>query len=124
MMLSGLMVVTACSPSEDVEVVEEVAVEHKVQLNVATVTLVDAEGNGLVNKEVEFEDGDTLADVMEDNFTVENEDGFLTSIEGHEQSPEDNIFLVFEINGEMVMTGMEDTELSDGDEVAWKLEQF
>lgn len=124
MLLSGTLVITGCTPSVDVEDVNETAIEQQAEVSQGTVIMLDTEGNDLFNKEVSFVDGELLSDIMENNFDIVNEGGFITSIEGHEQSTEDNIFLVYEINEEMVMTGIEETEIFDGDSIVWKLEQF
>ena len=124
LLLSGTFVITGCTPSVDVEDVNETAIEQQAELSQGTVIMTDTEGNELFNKEVSFDDGALLSYIMENNFDVVNEGGFITSIEGHEQSIEDNIFLVYEINEEMVMTGIEETEIFDGDSIVWKLEQF
>lgn len=120
--VSGVLVVGCGNQVE--ETTEEIVVEEAQTLEQATIFLMDAEGNTLIDKGVEFEEGQTLAEVMEENFELESEDGFVTGIEGHSQSPEDNIWLVFTVNGEMISTGIEDTILEDGDEVVWTLEQF
>ena len=124
LLLTGTLAITGCTPSVDVEDVNETAIEQQAEISQGTVIMLDTEGNDLFNKEVSFDDGALLSDIMENNFDVVNEGGFITSIEGHEQSIEDNIFLVYEINEEMVMTGIEETEIFDGDSIVWKLEQF
>ena len=124
MLLSGTLAIAGCTPSVDVEDVNETAIEQQAEISQGTVIMLDTEGNDLFNKEVSFDDGALLSDIMENNFDVVNEGGFITSIDGHEQSTEDNIFLVYEINEEMVMTGIEETEIFDGDSIVWKLEQF
>ena len=124
LLLSGTLAIAGCTPSVDVEDVNETAIEQQAEISQGTVIMLDTEGNDLFNKEVSFDDGALLSDIMENNFDVVNEGGFITSIDGHEQSTEDNIFLVYEINEEMVMTGIEETEIFDGDSIVWKLEQF
>lgn len=124
LLLSGTLAITGCTPSVDVEDVNETATEQQAEISQGTITMLDTEGNDLFNKEVSFVDGELLSDIMENNFDVVSEGGFITSIDGHEQSTEDNIFLVYEINEEMVMTGIEETEIFDGDSIVWKLEQF
>lgn len=124
LLLSGTLAITGCTPGVDVEDVNETAIEQQAEISQGTITMMDTEGNDLFNKEVSFVDGELLSDIMENNFDVVSEGGFITSIDGHEQSTEDNIFLVFEINEEMIMTGIEETEIFDGDSIVWKLEQF
>ncbi|GAA0489983.1 DUF4430 domain-containing protein [Alkalibacterium psychrotolerans] len=72
-------------------------------------------------QEVEVEEGMTLLEVMHENYDVEDDGGFITSIEELSQDEEEGNWWLFDINGEMAPAGAGDTHLEDGDEVVWNL---
>lgn len=74
--------------------------------------------------EVSFEDGLSLLEVMESNFDIIHEDTFITTIEGLEQSSDDNMWWVFEVNEEIISVGASDYIVEDGDFVEWELISF
>ncbi|MDF0479119.1 DUF4430 domain-containing protein [Vagococcus sp. PNs007] len=75
-------------------------------------------------KEVTFEEGQSLAEVMDANFDMADDNGMVSSIDGHEQNVDDNKYWLFDINGKPATKGASDTELKTGDEVAWKLNKL
>lgn len=89
----------------------------------ATITVIDL--NGVVaEEELEFEEDQTLLELMETHFDAEHEDAFIYSIEGIEQDMAENQFWVYEVNDEQVMVGAAEYFLEDGDVVVWELTQF
>ncbi|MFP7477327.1 DUF4430 domain-containing protein [Terribacillus saccharophilus] len=86
-----------------------------------TVTLSEG-GEEISSKEVSFEEGDNLLDVMKENFEIEEDDGFITSIDGHSQDEEKSKYWLFTVNGEMAQVGANELELKDGDEVVFNLQ--
>ncbi|HLQ71509.1 MAG TPA: DUF4430 domain-containing protein [Bacillota bacterium] len=88
-----------------------------------TITLSkDEEAEYIDEEEVEIEEGDILMDVLKETFAVEEEDGFITSIQGVE--PEEGKAWMFFINGEMAEKGANDIELSPGDEISFDLQAY
>lgn len=61
---------------------------------------------------------------MEEHYELEEADGFISAINGHEQDEEAGKYWLFDLNGEMAEVGAAELELSDGDLVEWKLEAF
>lgn len=87
-------------------------------------TIIIKANEEVVETVVEFNEEMTLLEVMQDNLDMELEDGFVTSIEGHAQSAEDNVWWVYTINEEMVTVGAEEYILLEDDIVEWELTQF
>ncbi|MBU7014499.1 MAG: DUF4430 domain-containing protein [Theionarchaea archaeon] len=54
----------------------------------------------------------------------EEEGGFVTSINGIEQNPSENIYWIYYVNGELGQVGAADYVVEEGDEITWKLEKF
>ncbi len=76
------------------------------------------------NVELKAHEGDMLLDIMKEQFDVEEKDGFVTAIEGHQQDEAANKFWMFDVNGEMAPVGAAEFKVSDQDNVLWKLEAF
>lgn len=73
-------------------------------------------------QQLEVEPDMNLLEVMKENYDIEEENAFITSINGHKQDEEAGKYWLFDINGEMAPAGANDTKLQEGDTVEWKLE--
>ncbi|MBU5585389.1 DUF4430 domain-containing protein, partial [Enterococcus sp. S181_ASV_20] len=65
----------------------------------ATITLLDGEKE-LSKKNVTFNKGEKLFDVLKNNYAIEDNDGMITSIDGQAQDDKNNKYWVFTINDE------------------------
>ncbi|MFD1018533.1 DUF4430 domain-containing protein [Thalassobacillus hwangdonensis] len=73
----------------------------------------------LQEKEIEFEEGQSLMEVMKANFEVEESDGFITGVEGVSAEEGEEKAWFYTINGEEAMVGANDYELESGDQIAF-----
>ena len=79
----------------------------------------------IANETVAASSNETLLEMMEHNFDVSvSEEGFVESIEGVEQNPDDNEYWVFEVNNEMVTVSAEEFIPKDTDLITWELMAF
>lgn len=84
---------------------------------------IEAFGEEVASEEVVFEEPAILMDVMEENLElVATDDGFIESIQGYEQNPDNNAYWMYQVNEEMAPVGANEFELRDGDRVEWVLE--
>ncbi|AQS54367.1 hypothetical protein BW727_102053 [Jeotgalibaca dankookensis] len=120
MSASATLVACGTEATETAESINQANDLIEVTINVA----VDGETieDGSITSNVE-EDA-VLFDVMEASFDVEDEDGFITAINGYEQDEDANKYWLFDLNGEMAPVGAQDLELSDGDVVDFNLEEL
>lgn len=102
---------------------EKTVSSRKKTTETASITLLDGDKE-LSKKEVKFEDGQSLYDVLKGVYSVEDDDGMITSIDGHAQDEKSNKYWVFTINDEQVNSGAKDVTLKKDDRVVFKLEQF
>lgn len=102
---------------------EKTVSSRKKTTETASITLLDGDKE-LSKKEVKFEDGQSLYDVLKEVYSVEDDDGMITSIDGHAQDEKSNKYWVFTINDEQVNSGAKDVTLKKDDRVVFKLEQF
>lgn len=120
MSASATLVACGTEATETAESINQANDLIEVTINVA----VDGETieDGSITSNVE-EDA-VLFDVMEASFDVEDEDGFITAINGYEQDEDANKYWLFDLNGEMAPVGAQDLVLSDGDVVDFNLEEL
>lgn len=79
----------------------------------------------IANETIDASSNETLLEIMEHNFDVSvSEEGFVESIEGVEQNPDDNEYWVFEVNNEMVTVSAEEFIPEENDLISWELMAF
>lgn len=83
---------------------------------------VDKVDEDKIDKTVELSPGKSLLAAMKEQYEVIEDEGYITSIEGYEQSQEENIYWLYEINDEFAQVGAADYTLEDGDVISWELE--
>ena len=72
-------------------------------------------------KTIMVTEGSILLDVMKDNYDIEEDKGFITTIEGQSQDPDANKWWLFNLNDEMAQVGAGELELQAGDKISWDL---
>lgn len=92
---------------------------------IVLITLSIDEGDEVITeKEVSISEGDLLMDVLKTNFEVEEDGGFITSIEGVAPEKDEEKSWMFFVNDEMPNVGAEEVELSPGDQVTFDLQAW
>lgn len=87
-------------------------------------TLV-ADGEIIADDTLDVADDSTLLDIMSQHYDlIVTDDGFIESIEGIDQIPEENLFWVYEVNEETVNVGAADFVPEEGDDIVWELTAF
>lgn len=121
----GLVTISGCAaPSATPESTTiESTISSSVSQQVATITL-KIDGEEIETKEVTFDEGDVLYDIMAANFTIEANDGFITSIDGHKQDEAAGKYWMYDINDEMALKGAQELTIKSGDAVLFKLEEM
>ena len=69
----------------------------------------------IATEELAIESGKSLMEVMEENFDVVNNEGFISAINGIEPEDGEPYAWFCTINGEHAMSGAEDYVIEDGD---------
>lgn len=82
------------------------------------------EGKSVDKKELEVDAKSKLMPVLKENFEIEEQDGFITSIDKLEQDTEASKFWTYTVNSEEVTVGAKDYELKDKDEVVFSLDKY
>lgn len=119
-----LFLLTACQTKPTTTTETETLTTTQTQVVEQATIRLEEDGKELLSKEVSFSEGATLYEVMQANFEIADDDGFITAIDQHEQNPDKNKYWVFEINDEQVMKGAKEVQLQPADKVVFKLEKF
>lgn len=84
-----------------------------------------ADGEIIADDTLDVADDSTLLDIMIQHYDlIVTDDGFIESIEGIDQIPEENLFWVYEVNEETVTEGAADFVPEEGDNIVWELTAF
>ena len=87
-------------------------------------TLV-ADSEIIADDALDVTDDSTLLDIMSQHYDlIVTDDGFIESIEGIDQIPEENLYWIYEVNEETVNVGASDFVPEEGDHIVWELTAF
>jgi len=122
--LSALFIV-GCSNEQDAADTSEATSQTSQAREEITATVeIEDEDQTVDEKEIETTTDETLMEVMQDNFDIEEDSGMITTIEGIEQDENDNMYWTYTINDEMVNTGADETTLEDNDQVVFTYDKM
>ncbi|HEP1345746.1 Surface-layer 125 kDa protein [Streptococcus pyogenes] len=88
------------------------------------VHLVVKEDTNTIDEKVSFGKGDTVLEILKDNYEVKEKDGFITAIDGIEQDTKANKYWLFKVNGKMADKGADQITVKDGDSIEFYQEVF
>lgn len=122
MMLATITLLVGCSTaSDDVEQDEEKDITEG---NI-TVIVSEEEADELYSeKEVTIEENAILMDVMKENYDIEEDDGFITAIDGISPEEDEQKSWIYSVNDEEALVGAAEYELSIDDEVVFDLQSW
>lgn len=121
LLFSILLILVGCQNGAETETNEGSNTSQE-DVITASIELLDLEDNEVEAKTVEFEEGQSLMDVLKENFEVEEADGFINGIGDLHADSNEQQFISIEVNDEMAMVGANDLILEDGDKVTLSLE--
>lgn len=89
-----------------------------------TVQLIVQTTDGKSDKTVTFKDGDSVMDILKANFTVEETNGMVTSIDGLKQDEAKNTYWMYKVNDTMADKGAAELQPKAGDVIEFYQEKF
>lgn len=120
----GVLTISGCAtntPETKSTSSNESSTSQAIAQTTATI-VITVDGKEVENKEVSFNEGDVLYDVMAANFEIKDQEGFINSIDGQSQDESAGKYWMYDLNGEMALEGAKDLVLKSGDTVLFKLE--
>ncbi|GGF09086.1 hypothetical protein GCM10010954_04410 [Halobacillus andaensis] len=107
---------TSNESSEENNQQEEVTIEVEVS---------EDEGEEVIStEEHSVEEGTLLLDVMEENYEIEQEEGFINSIEGISAEDGEQKAWMYTVNGEEATVGANEYEVEKGDEINFDFQSW
>ena len=117
LILSFLLI--GCSKNESIE--STIGAKENISINI----VINENGKEIHNKNLEIpEDNRVLLDILKDNFDIEEDNGFITAIDGMEQDPDSNIYWLYLINGEFAEVGTKEYKVENNDKIEFNLENI
>lgn len=118
--LSSMIVMTGCqSPTTT----EQSSAQSQATTKKVTITLQE-EGKELSAKNVTYQPNQTLLELLKKQFSVKEDNGFVTAIDGHAQDKDKGLYWTLTINGKMAEKGANDIKLSPNDQIVFNLATF
>ncbi|EHI70299.1 DUF4430 domain-containing protein [Streptococcus ictaluri] len=81
------------------------------------VRLIVKEDQDTIDEKVAFDKGETVLEVLKENYKVQEKDGFITAIDGIEQDTKAQKYWFFKVNGKMADKGANQLKVKDGDKI-------
>lgn len=89
------------------------------------VQLIDLDGNTTLERKIDFDEGDTLQFLLEENFdNVVIENGMLMSIEDFTTASDWSTFISIYVDNEMSQVGLLEIEFTDGTLISFVITEF
>ncbi|MFS1663156.1 DUF4430 domain-containing protein [Streptococcus sp. zg-JUN1979] len=88
------------------------------------VELVVKEDSNTLDETVTFSDGETVLDVLKDNYKVEEKSGFITAIDGISQDEAAGKYWMFKVNDKVADKAANQIKVKDGDKIEFYQEVY
>lgn len=120
LVLGATLIVTlaGCGAKDNQKTTESSEASAKVNI------VLKEEDKEFDSKEVSVKEDAVLYDVLKDNYDIEDTKGFIISIDGHKQDEKENKYWLYTINGKQAEKGVQETKVSDGDDVVFDLSKL
>ncbi|MFB1050460.1 DUF4430 domain-containing protein [Paraliobacillus sp. JSM ZJ581] len=106
--------IVGCGPNEQT---------NKANENV-TITISENKQQEIISEKViQLKEETNLLTILKENFTIVEEDGFITSIEGKKQDASENRYWMYTVNDEHANVGAGEYDLSPDDKVNFDLQE-
>ncbi|MCD5030301.1 MULTISPECIES: DUF4430 domain-containing protein [Enterococcus] len=119
----GLFILTGCQSTKSTNSIVKQDSSEQAAGATVRIELKDS-GEMISSKEVQYSSDETLLQVLKENFKVEEKDGFIQSIEGHDQDESTNKYWTFTINEKMGEKGANEIKLKNKDQVEFDLSTY
>lgn len=118
----SLVTLAACGKNEAAKLTSSTNNhQSKVQGQVTLILKTDKESK---KKSVEIQKGDTVLDVLEEIYPVQENDGFITEIDGISQDKDKGIYWMFDVNGKLGEKAANQLKVEDGDEIKFYQKKY
>lgn len=121
--LTVIVLLIGCSNEPTTPKTEETEQQIKEEVVVITISK-DNQTEIITEKEVPISDHDLLMEVMKENFDIEEDGGFIQSIDGIQPENGEEKAWIYYVNGELAMVGATEYVLIAGDKILFDLQAW
>lgn len=117
----SLVTLVACGKSEAAKLTRTSSLQSQSQGKVTLILKTEKESK---KKAVNIQKGDTVLDVLEEVYPVQENDGFITEIDGISQDKDKGIYWMFDVNGKLGEKAANQLKVENGDEIKFYQEKY
>ena len=117
----SLVTLVACGKSEAAKLTRTSSQQSQSQGKVTLILKTEKESK---KKSVNIQKGDTVLDVLEEVYPVQENDGFITEIDGISQDKDKGIYWMFDVNGKLGEKAANQLKVENGDEINFYQEKY
>ena len=117
----SLVTLVACGKSEAAKLRRTSSQQSQSQGKVTLILKTEKESK---KKAVNIQKGDTVLDVLEEVYPVQENDGFITEIDGISQDKDKGIYWMFDVNGKLGEKAANHLKVENGDEIKFYQENY
>src|SRR5699024_1338831 len=90
-----------------------------------SITISEDEGEEIISEDDwDIEEGDVLIDVLKDHYDIEEDEGFIESIEGVSPEEDEEKAWMYFVNDEMAEVGAAEYEVEADDDIVFDLQSY
>ena len=117
----SLVTIVACGKREAAKLSRTSSQQSQSQGKVTLILKTEKESK---KKAVNIQKGDTVLDVLEEVYPVQENDGFITEIDGISQDKDKGIYWMFDVNGKLGEKAANQLKVENGDEIKFYQEKY
>ena len=117
----SLVTLVACGKNEAAKLTRTSSQQSQSQGKVTLILKTEKESK---KKAVNIQKGDTVLDVLEEVYPVQENDGFITEIDGISQDKDKGIYWMFDVNGKLGEKAANQLKVENGDEIKFYQEKY
>src|SRR5699024_8067544 len=119
-MIIEVVLLFGCSNNNEAENEAEEAIDASI-----SITISEDEGEEIISEdEWDIEEGDVLMDVLKDHYDIEEDEGFIESIEGVSPEEDEEKAWMYFVNDEMAEVGAAEYEVEADDDIVFDLQSY
>lgn len=86
------------------------------------VRLIVKEDTNTIDEKVPFQKGDTVMEILKENYKVKEEKGFIKAIDNYHQDEKKQVYWFFKVNDKMASKGADALQVKKGDVIYFYLD--
>lgn len=119
-MLIAVALLFGCANNNEAENEAEEAIDASI-----SITISEDEGEEIISEDDwDIEEGDVLMDVLKDHYDIEEDEGFIESIEGVSPEEDEEKAWMYFVNDEMAEVGAAEYEVEADDDIVFDLQSY